>query len=171
MQEQELEYHWCFVTWATYNSRVSERMIEFLPPEYIEGLDPIVFGYDSQLKVSELIIEAVKRYELHIHTLQVLPDHVHMLVKVESEKELEVKIGNVKGFTAHEIRRQTGTQTKVWATKFHCEWVEDEKHFQNVVRYIDKNHLKHVGSWGKDFLSGYGPEIKDILKSLRLGSA
>ena len=158
---------YCFVTWVTRNSRVSERMVEFNPSEFIEGLEPIVFGYQSQLIVAELIVDAAKRYELDVQTFNVLPDHIHMLVRVATEEELSQKIGNIKGYVAHQVRLQSKMETKIWAQKFNRQWIQDEKHLANVIRYIDKNHLKHVKSWGREFLCGYGTELRGIVGLLK----
>jgi len=166
VKELEKEDHWCFVTSVTHNSRVSERMVQFIPSEFIEGLEPIIFGYNSQLIVAELIVIASKKYDLDVLTFNVLPDHVHMLVKVSSKDELSHKIGNVKGFISHEVRQQSKMDTKIWAQKFNRQWIKDDKHLENVVRYIDKNHLKHVKSWGRDFLCGYGSELRQIIEIL-----
>lgn len=166
MNQEEEDCKWCFVTWATHNSRVSERMVQFNPPEFMEGLEPVVFGYHSQLIVASLIVEAARKYNLEVLTFNVLPDHVHLLTRVSSDTELTDKIENLKGYTAQEIRSKSNTKAKIWASKFSSQWITDYDHLEKVIRYIKLNHLKHSASWGRDFLCGFGLELGEILNSL-----
>ncbi len=168
MSQEEVSQSWCFVTWATYNSRVSESMVEFNPPEFTKDVEPIVFGYQSQLVVARLVVEAIEKHDLSVHTFNVLPDHVHMLVKVSSDEELAEKIGSIKGYIANQIRKKSNTTSKIWASKFHRQWIKDNGDLEKIVRYIKLNHIKHSATWGRDYLCGFGPELTEIVKNLNV---
>ena len=99
-------------------------------------------------------------------TFNVLPDHVHALIVAKSENELGAKVGNVKGYVSHRFRKENALITRLWARKFHRQWIQSDQHLVNVIRYIDTNHLKHEGSWGKSFLCGFRPEFEEIVGSV-----
>jgi len=141
-------------------------MVSYNPPQYISGLKPTVLSYKDQVRVAELIFEGVIKYDISMITFNVLPDHVHALVQVESEEDLALKIGNIKGNIAHVIRKEQAISGRLWARKFHRQLIKDDRHYGNVIDYIDQNHLKHAESWGKDMLCGFGKELKEILGKL-----
>ena len=158
--------NYCFVTWVTHNSRVSERMVSYNPPDFIEGLRPVVFNYKDQIRVAELIVQGAIKYHLSIITFNVLPDHVHALVSIDSDDELASKIGNIKGYVAHMIRKEQGLSRRIWARKFNRKWIKDDMHYVNVIDYINQNHIKHEQSWGEKMLCGYGEELGELLQKL-----
>ena len=164
MEFETLEF--CFVTWVTHNSRVSERMVEFLPPDFIKGLDPVILNCDDQIFVAQLIAECISKYELPTVTFNVLPDHVHALFAVKSEKELELKVGNSKGYSSHVFRKEKILEPRLWARKFNRNWIKSDEHLGNVIAYINENHIKHQESWGKDFLCGFRPELSKIVEAV-----
>ncbi len=88
-----------------------------------------------------------------------------MIVAVRSDKELAVKIGNIKGYASHIIRKEREVKTKIWAQKFHRSWLDDPSHFDRAVAYVHNNHIKHTASWGEHFLCGYTKEFELIRSS------
>ena len=160
----------CFVTWVTHNSRVSERMVEFLPPGFIKSKKSFILNYKLQLRVAHLIALSSEKYKLPIVTFNVLPDHVHMLVVVKNEEELALKIGNLKGFSAHILRKENHIKSKIWARKFNRKWIKDTRSLYSVINYIDENHHKHEKSWGRHFICGFGAELRKIVESVCISS-
>lgn len=161
MQPNVPLYHY-FVTWVTHNSRLSERMVTFLPEQFIKGMKPLIFKKNDQIRIAQIIEDGIQRYSLSTVTFNVLPDHVHMVVIVESEEELRMKIGNIKGYTAHVLRKETGIVSRVWAQKFHRVIVNDARHLENVINYTKNNHVKHEPGWGMKNLCGFFDELDGI---------
>lgn len=152
----------CLVTWATHNSRVSERMVTYLPPDFIKGMKGLILDVEKQLLTTQAIAEGITKYDLPTLTYNVLPDHVHMIAAIRTEEELAMKIGNIKGYASHILRKKCGIKSKVWAQKFHRSWLNDQSHFDRAAPYVTNNHLKHESSWGEHFLCGYTKEFEAI---------
>ncbi len=164
MDIENSEY--CFVTWVTHNSRISQRMEQFLPSNYIKKLSPVILNMEDQLLIAKLIAESCSLYKLSTITFNILPDHVHGLFRVESEEELILKIGRIKGYTAHTFRKEKKLKSRLWARKFNRDWIVDDDHLNSVINYIDLNHLKHEKSWGREFLCGFHSELRNIVRSV-----
>lgn len=61
-------------------------------------------GIDKRLK--ELIIEKQKDYSYSVLEMEIMPDHVHLLLDVNPQVGVLQVISKIKGFTAHELRKE-----------------------------------------------------------------
>jgi putative transposase len=61
-------------------------------------------GIDERLKV--LIREYVEKWQQHCIEVEVMPDHVHMLVSCDPQFGIHRLIKFVKGGTAHQLRQE-----------------------------------------------------------------
>jgi len=148
-----------FVTFVTHNSRVSERMVTY----GVKVSEPLIFSAEDQIFIAEKISEAAKRYEIEIATFNVLPDHVHMVIAAETEKELSEKIRKIKGFSSHEFQRSRNWEKgqSVWAQKFHRKLIEDETALTEILEYTWNNHIKHIDLWGEALISTWENGLLD----------
>ena len=137
-------------------------MVTYLPSDFIVGMQPHVLNLEKQLSVAKSIAEGIVKYELPTLSYNVLPDQVHMIVAIRTEEELAMKIGNIKGYASHILRKKCGIKSKVWAQKFHRSWLNEQSHFERAAPYVANNHRKHVSSWGEHFLCGYTKEFDSI---------
>lgn len=64
----------------------------------------LVDGVDVRLK--ELILEKQDQYEYEVLDMEVMPDHVHLLLSVNPQVGVIKAIGRIKGFTAHALRKE-----------------------------------------------------------------
>jgi len=144
------------VTFVTHNSRISDRMVEFNPPEFIKGLQPFTFDGDDYIKMIDLIAEGIRKYEIPTVSFTVIPDHVHLLCAAKTETDLNEQIRKLKGFTSFEFQRYKNWEkgeNKVWAQKFNRKLVvADRNQVGNVVDYINKNVPKHSERWGQTII-------------------
>ncbi|MGB3493668.1 MAG: type ISP restriction/modification enzyme [Elainellaceae cyanobacterium] len=140
-----------FVTFVTHNSRVSERMMVY----GVEGGEPLIFSAEDQIFIAERIAEAAKRYGIEIVGFNVLPDHVHMVVAAETEKELNENIRKIKGFSSHQFQRSHNWDKgqHIWAQKFNRQPIEDENALTEILEYVWNNHIKHTERWGEELIS------------------
>ncbi|HIP31399.1 MAG TPA: hypothetical protein EYG86_01415, partial [Crocinitomicaceae bacterium] len=109
------------VTFVTHNSRISDRMVEFNPPEFIKELQPFNFEGDDYTKMIELIGEGITKYKIPTVSFTVIPDHVHLLCAADNETELNEQIRKLKGFTSYAFQRYKKWdkgENNVWAQKF-----------------------------------------------------
>ena len=63
----------------------------------------LVDGIDIRLK--ELILEKQIDYAYCVIEMEVLPDHVHLLLDVDPRVGIDNVVSKIKGFTAHELRQ------------------------------------------------------------------
>ncbi|MFP4529586.1 MAG: Eco57I restriction-modification methylase domain-containing protein, partial [Candidatus Kapaibacterium sp.] len=138
------------ITWATRNSRISERMIltnaQKGEPVYLdEKMIKIVIG---------AIEEKVREEGLRILAVNVLPDHVHLILVCE-EKETEEIVRKLKGYASYRIGRELklsvageGRTTRIWARGYSATGIRGEDHLRKAINYIRYNHIKHGYSTG-----------------------
>ncbi len=133
------------VTWATRNSRISERMI--LARVKLEN--PVMLTDEMRNIVVESIKLKTQEESLEIYALNVLMDHVHILIQ-SSETELEEIIRKLKGYSSYQISKELsfsssggGKQSRIWAKSFSKTLIRDNNHLKKSIIYIKNNHLKH----------------------------
>jgi hypothetical protein len=95
-----------FVTFVTHNSRVSERMVTF----GVETGEPLIFSPDEQIRIAELIAQACRKYRVVVVALNILPDHIHMVIAAENETELNEQVRKIKGFSSYAFRHGTDSE-------------------------------------------------------------
>ena len=61
---------------------------------------------DIQRKLKELIKEKVNKMNCKIVALEVMPDHIHMFIQANPRISPNFIIGQIKGYTAHELRKE-----------------------------------------------------------------
>ncbi len=135
------------ITWVTHNSRVSERMIRVhankgKPFEMDVPMRDMIVGY-----LENKIIEM--KQQIRVLALNVLPDHVHMLM-VCGEEEVTETVRKLKGYSSHELCRELklsvaggGKQNKIWAKSFSKTNIKSQQHLFEAIEYINNNHKKH----------------------------
>lgn len=64
----------------------------------------LIDGIDIRLK--ELILEKQEEYFYRIIQMEVLPDHVHLLIDTDPRLGISDIIGKLKGYTAHILRQE-----------------------------------------------------------------
>lgn len=141
-----------FVTFVTHNSRISDRMVTYNTNEFIKNLSPFVLKGEDYLKMIALIAEGIHRYQIKTVAFTVIPDHVHLLIKVEDEKTLNEQIRKLKGFTSFQFQRYRNWdkgENHIWAQKFHRKEIQlIDTDINKVVNYILNNTQKHHERWG-----------------------
>lgn len=61
-------------------------------------------GIDTRLK--ELILEKQDEYGYEIISMEVMPDHVHLLIDCAPSPGIDTIVGKIKGYTSHTIRKE-----------------------------------------------------------------
>lgn len=64
----------------------------------------LVDGIDIRLK--ELILKKQEDYGYKIIDMEVMPDHVHLLIDVDPRPGVVKIVGQIKGYTAHMLRKE-----------------------------------------------------------------
>ncbi|MFH1338476.1 MAG: IS200/IS605 family transposase [Candidatus Omnitrophota bacterium] len=61
---------------------------------------------DVQRRLKEIIIEQAMKQRSEIIEMEIMPDHVHLLVEVDPQYGIHRFIKNVKGASSHILRRE-----------------------------------------------------------------
>lgn len=64
----------------------------------------LVDGIDTRLK--ELIQESCKNINVDIIEMEIMPDHVHLLMEVDPQFGINRAVRHIKGFTSHALRTE-----------------------------------------------------------------
>ena len=64
----------------------------------------LVDGVDIRLK--ELIEEACENTQVDIIEMEIMPDHVHLLMEVDPQYGINRAVRHIKGFTSHALRTE-----------------------------------------------------------------
>jgi putative transposase len=57
-------------------------------------------------RMKELVLSKQADYGYTVIEMEVLPDHVHLLLDVDPRVGINVVVGKIKGFTSHELRNE-----------------------------------------------------------------
>lgn len=71
-------------------------------PKYRRSV--LVDGIDKRLK--ELIKSKESEYGYEVLDMEVMPDHVHLILDVNPKTGIFTVVSRIKGFTSHELRKE-----------------------------------------------------------------
>lgn len=72
----------------------------------------------------------------------VMPNHVHVLVKLIRETPLHEIVKRWKAVSAIEMNRMLGRGGSLWMVDYHDRFIRDMDHFHNARAYIRRNPVK-----------------------------
>ena len=110
------------------------------------------FARDRQRWIAWLF-EARKRFGLSILNYTVTSNHIHLLVRDNSARDIIPKsIQLVAGRTAQEFNLRKARKGAFWEDRYHATAVETDKHLRQCLVYIDLNMVragavKHPADW------------------------
>jgi putative transposase len=64
----------------------------------------LIKGVDKRLK--ELLNQKADELEVIIKEMEIMPDHVHLFIKTKPTQPLHFIIGQLKGYSAHFLRKE-----------------------------------------------------------------
>ncbi len=144
--------HLWFVTFVTYSSRVSERMVEFgVTDRTGKGLKPLVLSEDEQIAVAHALFDTASKNNYAFVALNVLPDHVHAVIPAPDDTVLSERVCALKSLSARAVNalRNRSNGGHVWAQKFNRKRIESDDSLAAITDYIAQNHMKHHEWWGE----------------------
>jgi putative transposase len=83
---------------------------------------------------------AERRFQLH--DFVVMPDHVHLLIEVDSGMTIERAMQLIKGRFSHRLSHELGYQGEVWQRGFTEVQVLNKENFEAHRAYIAENPVK-----------------------------
>ena len=94
MQSNELHHDRTIVFSCKYH-------VVFCPKYRRKVLVPPLDG-----RIKELIHEKQDEYGYAVMEIEVMPDHMHLLLDVDPRMGIDAVVGKIKGYTAHVIRKE-----------------------------------------------------------------
>jgi len=65
-----------------------------------------VLNEDVQKRLKKLILEKQEEYEYEIFEMEIMPDHVHLLIDCNPQLDIYKIIGKIKGYTSNILRNE-----------------------------------------------------------------
>jgi REP element-mobilizing transposase RayT len=72
----------------------------------------------------------------------VMPNHVHVMIRLRSEHSFEEVVRSWKNFTARKINQLLGRSGRLWAADYFDRLIRDEEHLVRARRYVRMNPVK-----------------------------
>jgi REP element-mobilizing transposase RayT len=143
------------VTWVAYNSRISQRVIDYRIKTNTES---VYLSEKEEIIVTQAVAEIIKKDNLNCLAYNICGDHVHLLLVCE-EDELEGIVRKMKSVSARKCNVEMGrtlansnkvelpahgeTQYQLWAQKFDKRHINNNEQLHNTIEYIQNNRQKH----------------------------
>jgi REP element-mobilizing transposase RayT len=96
-------------------------------------------------EVAEIVVKSIGILVVNGHEVLrwvVMPNHVHLLLKLQHGFELSSVIRSFKGRTGREVNRVLGSTGRFWYPEFFDRYIRDADHLDRVVGYIDDNPVR-----------------------------
>ncbi len=90
--------------------------------------------------IASLRIIAVEGHE--ILRWVVMPNHIHLLLKIRSSTSLSCVIRFFKARTGKQINKILGSSGRFWFPEYFDRYIRDSGHLDRVIRYIDQNPVR-----------------------------
>jgi putative transposase len=94
-------------------------------------------------RLEELLKRKAQEIEVSIETMEIMPDHIHLFVKCSPTDSPHWIVGQLKGLTSHELRKEfKPLRTRVptlWSRSYYCESVGHISE-QTVRKYIESQN-------------------------------
>lgn len=62
-----------------------------------------------EIRLKELIIEACEKHSIEIIEMEIMPDHIHLLLEVDPQYGIHRSVKSIKGFTSKVLRSEFPT--------------------------------------------------------------
>jgi len=109
-------------------------------------------------KIAGLVADAIRHFDVKRYRLLawcVMPNHVHVAVKLSPGQELAAVVHAWKSFTAKQVNRLLRRSGPLWGREYYDHLIRDGIQLDRILRYITNNPIKAglkdwVWVWGQD---------------------
>ena len=131
-------YH---VTWTTFNSRISERMILY---KVKSDKKWIFLDEQQEYQITLILKQIILELNLVVLAYNICNDHIHMIL-VCDEKELSKNIWILKWKSTKLYKDLHKIEDKInlWWQKFDYVVIENKQQLFNAINYVRNNREKH----------------------------
>jgi putative DNA methylase len=81
-----------------------------------------------------------ERYELIAWVI--MPNHVHILIRLLGKNLLSAIMHSIKSYTAHESNKILARTGRFWSVESFDRYIRNADHFRNTIRYIENDPVK-----------------------------
>ncbi|MFD2550765.1 Eco57I restriction-modification methylase domain-containing protein [Bizionia sediminis] len=163
-EKHKKAYH---ITTALYDSRTSQRMIDYKVRERRElGTNPLPnytkLTTEEEIIITQEIIAIAKEKQLQIMAYNICGDHIHLLLVCE-DTEVSNIVKTIKGRTARVhnsnkginplVQKEKEKSISLWTQKYGCKAIKDDEQLYNTIAYIQNNRTKHELPYNKELQS------------------
>ncbi len=103
--------------------------------------------------IAELVGNAIRFFENKRYRLFawcVMPNHVHVVVRVFPSHTLEGVVHSWKSFTAKKVNTALNTKGSIWQREYYDHLIRNESEFERALNYVGENPAKaglHGWKW------------------------
>ena len=94
---------------------------------------------------AELLIDTLRslvaEHRFKLHDFVIMPDHIHLLIEVDSDMTIEKAMQLIKGRFSHRLSHEFGYRGEVWQRGFTEVQVMNQKNFEAHRTYIAENPI------------------------------
>ena len=90
-------------------------------------------------KIVEDALFYYNRTKYHLKAFVVMPNHVHILLQLFENQEMEAFVKSIKSYTAKKINQTEHRTGKVWQTESYDHLVRNEDNYKHILKYIQAN--------------------------------
>ena len=140
---REEKDHWMKLHPKPWNEEERKEYIKRFASKIDKWLDN---GYGNCLlkrpenrKIVEDALFYYNRTKYHLKAYVVMPNHVHILLQLFENQEMEAFVKSIKSYTAKKINQTEHRTGKVWQTESYDHLVRNEDNYKHILKYIQAN--------------------------------
>jgi len=112
--------------------------------EYYHLVFRLAEGYLTETEIEivrELIVSGNSKF-YRLIAVQVMSNHVHILLQPSLGYTLARIMGGIKGVSAHKLNISRGTKGTIWLDKYFDRIIRNQDDFEKTLRYLEQNPIK-----------------------------
>ena len=118
-------------------------------------------------RIANLLRETILKWNADRYELAawvIMPNHVHILIRLIGKNLLSEIMHSIKSYAAHEANKVLGCTGRFWSVESFDRYIRNADHFRNTVKYIEENPVKaglckEAGDW--EFSSAFRTDDVD----------
>ena len=106
-------------------------------------------GYGScilkEFAVASIVVDSIQfcsKTYFELFAYCIMPNHVHLLIRLDKNLSLARCIKSLKSFTAKHINQVQSSSGNIWFPDYFDRYIRDEEHFTLTKNYILNNPVK-----------------------------
>lgn len=119
----------------------SETQFYFVTTNIKERSQIFTHPDTAQTVINSIYFLRAKGY-LKLHAFVIMPDHLHLIISIPSNKKLPQIMHSLKSFSSKQINKLTGRTGKVWQDGYYAYGIRGPKDMKVKIRYLLENPIR-----------------------------